>query len=310
MQRLRADSSTVETSWAFAGFLDMSKNAVLLRARVFAGLIALCGCEPKTHAIEHSASASDGDATDAAGDSEASGEPASYPNCLWDLVSDPPPGEGNACPTGGGYGGGEGEGFCTFCLCHEPCGRDDDCAPPPGITAQGDCNADGACFLRCGGGKTCPEGMTCSQQSYDDDGDICVWGTHDAFFCAEVLGGPPDLCGEINDESVCNATVSELTSDRCLWVEESILATGAATCEATGKQGHCVWMQAAGTCSGTDTCASGDERVRWRDLGAGTVAVASFECGFQPHESEGYETCDFSGATAIPLICACGCSSD
>ena len=149
--------------------------------------------------------------------------------------------------------------------------------------------------------------MQCIANEFDDDGDICVWGTDDEFFCGHALGGPPDPCGGITSESTCNATVSDLTNDRCVWVEETILANGSPSCEGSATQGRCVWVEEASDCSSTERCPSDDVRVLWRDLGAGTVAVASFDCGFQPYWAEGYENCDLSGIAAIPLVCACGC---
>lgn len=305
-------TSAPETPAALMGFPNVSKMQSIFEAPaqvILAGFIVLSGCDANVDSIDHeSAQTTGGDThTDAqsAGETEpAPVDPATYPNCLWDLVPNPPPGEGSACPGDGGYGGGGGFGFCTFCVCHEPCNTDDDCAAPPGVTAQGQCTEDGMCFLHCDGGKTCPDGMTCVD---DEHGDICVWATADEFFCAEVVGGPGDPCGEITDASTCNATVSELTSERCLWVEESIVATGAGTCEEAVTQGRCVWVQETEACDETEVCPSGEARVRWRDLGAGTVAVAAFDCSVQPHGAEGYESCDFGGGTAIPLVCACGC---
>jgi hypothetical protein len=69
---------------------------------------------------------------------------------------------------------------------------------------------------------------------------------------------------------------------------------------------ECVWAKPT-DCEGPEACPSADARVYWRDLGAGTVALATFGCDIRPSDSEAYESCDFGSDVAIPLVCDCGC---
>jgi len=72
-----------------------------------------------------------------------------------------------------GFGGGCEQG----CLCIEHCMTDADCPLPdtgstvPQCWDQGPGFENDRCILPCGGGQTCPDGMTCAPEW----GDICMW---------------------------------------------------------------------------------------------------------------------------------------
>ena len=67
------------------------------------------------------------------------------------------------------------DGFCTSLGCSDPSTQ---CLPAPGGTATPSCYAimangmpDAVCALDCGGGKTCPTGMTCRNLT---GGMVCI----------------------------------------------------------------------------------------------------------------------------------------
>lgn len=66
------------------------------------------------------------------------------------------------------------------CLCQAPCMDDGDCSQPPTGTAVPECveepyglGSPTSCLLRCGGGETCPDGMTCTDALWGEP--VCTW---------------------------------------------------------------------------------------------------------------------------------------
>jgi hypothetical protein len=307
-----------ETSGAPPGHAPVNDRNARLGAMapwVIAAIIASPACDSKVDSIDHpSGTVTSGGQQDEetehpleTEDAPLPAGPATYANCLLAVVS---PDE-VSCPAAASFVTDALKDACVACSCIEPCITDDDCAAPAGVTAEGECGGAGTCRLRCDGGRTCPEGMTCDdavfENGHPDGAHHCVWATDDEFVCAEVFGGPTNPCVEITDASDCSAKVSDVGSDRCVWIEENILASGSNTCEPAGVEGRCVWVQVIDDCDGIDACPSADARVHWRDLGGGTVGLATFACDLRPSRWEEYESCDFTAAATIPLVCDCGC---
>jgi hypothetical protein len=311
--------SGVETASLLAGRPAVNEMSTNLRASarvVLLAVVAVLGCSAKVDTIDHPATTTAG-ATMTTGweDTETPLEtehepppvgPATYPSCLLALLSP----EQVSCPGGVDVVTDLPSEHCVACWCREPCDVDSDCAAPVGVTAEGECGSSGACVLRCDGGRTCPEGMSCSDQvlgtDHPDGYQVCLWATNDEFACAEIPWEPGNPCSDITDASACNAKTSHVAGDHCTWVEETILSSGSSTCEAAGALERCVWAKPT-DCEGPEACPSADARVYWRDLGAGTVALATFGCDIRPSDSEAYESCDFGSDVAIPLVCDCGC---
>lgn len=100
--------------------------------------------------------------------------------------------EGNTvCDGGTCLGAGEGVGICFFSPCETPC----DCPQPPkGFEEQvtcasitmGDETLD--CYIGCGGGAECPEGMGCVQNT------ICMFGVEEGVDYGNCVATPPDPC--------------------------------------------------------------------------------------------------------------------
>jgi hypothetical protein len=295
---------------------DTNAKLGALAPWIVAAAIASPACESKLDSIDHpsgtvTSGGQHGEDTEHPPDTDhppLPDGPATYANCLLAFVS---PDEAS-CPAGAGFAMDGLKDSCVACACIEPCVTDDDCAAPAGVTAQGECGESQTCRLRCDAGRTCPEGMTCDdavlENPHPNGVHYCLWATADEFVCAEVLSpAMMNPCADVTNASSCNAKVSDVGSDRCIWIEENIIASGSSTCDAAGVQGRCVWVQETDDCEGIEACPAADARVHWRDLGGGTVGLSTFACDLRPSRWEEYESCDFTGAATIPLVCDCGC---
>jgi hypothetical protein len=197
-----------------------------------------------------------------------------------------------------GFQDGDVVGFCST-----PCESDPGCpAAPSGNPTVGCDVAVGVCFLGCGAGETCPDGMECRTVG---SLVVCVFSapctpTCDGLACGD--DGCGGSCGECGEGTVCSEGLC-LAGDSC--VGRCGSGDGAATCQCDEdcllRADCCPDVCDAGVCDGLEVCSCVPdcfERVCGYDGCFGTCG----DC------SEG-NVCTESGQCASGASCAGRCET-
>lgn len=244
---------------------------------------------------------------------------------------------------GGCIGNGDpGVGVCFFSDCTEPC----DCPQPPkGFETQVACESISAgddsldCFIECGGGLECPEGMGCIgnticmfgvdiQPAYGDCinnvGAACEGGNCIVTNMEGSAGWCAPACDAVGDcpvpetgtaEVICTDVTDDMMNECLLNCAEGLICPDGMVCDAgfniciweevvppPPPWGDCETMPVEEACAPTDTCIDTPEGGI-----CGGACEDATECPAAPDTGDAVVTCaDLGAGNVCHLSCAMG----